>query len=112
MQTICPVIIILLDLFIPTRRSLSRIFCPKNRLLKWNNPPYSPHLAPNYFWLFQKIKNALKGLRFQDTEDIQENVTTAEKAVPQQELQKSFRQWKNRLAKFTAVQGEHFTSSQ
>jgi len=32
--------------------------------------PYSPHLAPNDFWLFSQIKSALKGRRFQVTEDI------------------------------------------
>jgi hypothetical protein len=33
------------------------------------HPPYSRHLAPNDFWPF-KIKSALKGRRFHDTEDI------------------------------------------
>jgi hypothetical protein len=46
------------------------------------DPPYSPDLALNNFWLFQKW-SALKGRRFQDTEDIQKNVT-AVKAIPQQ----------------------------
>jgi hypothetical protein len=32
-------------------------------------PPYSPDLAPNVFFLFPKIKSALKWRRFQDTED-------------------------------------------
>jgi hypothetical protein len=34
-------------------------------------PPPSPDSVPNDFWLFTKIKSALKGRRFQDTEDIQ-----------------------------------------
>jgi hypothetical protein len=44
-------------------------------------------LAPNDFWLFPKIKSALKGRRVQDSEDKKKkkkNVTTALKAVPQQ----------------------------
>jgi hypothetical protein len=52
--------------------------------------PYSPDLALNDFWLFPKLKSALKGQRFQDIEDIQNNVTMALKAVPQQESQKYF----------------------
>jgi hypothetical protein len=32
---------------------------------------YSPDLATNDFWLFPKIKSALNGRRFQDTEGIQ-----------------------------------------
>jgi histone-lysine N-methyltransferase SETMAR len=35
-----------------------------------DHPPYSPDLAPNGFWLFPKMKCALKGPRFQHTEDI------------------------------------------
>jgi hypothetical protein len=31
-------------------------------------------LAPSDFWLFPKIKSALKGQIFQDIEDIQENM--------------------------------------
>jgi hypothetical protein len=34
-------------------------------------PPYSPDLAPSDVCLFQKIKSALKGRRFQDIEDVQ-----------------------------------------
>jgi hypothetical protein len=33
-------------------------------------PPYSPDLAPNDFWLLPKIISALNGQRFQDTADI------------------------------------------
>jgi hypothetical protein len=33
--------------------------------------PYSSGLALNDFWLFPKIKSALKGRKFQNTEDIQ-----------------------------------------
>jgi hypothetical protein len=43
--------------------------------------PYSPDLVPNN--LFPELKFALKGRRFQDTEDIQKNVMTALKAIPQ-----------------------------
>jgi len=42
-----------------------------------------------------KIKSALKGRRFHDTEDIQINVMMALKAIPQQEFQKCFQQWQH-----------------
>jgi hypothetical protein len=48
------------------------------------NQPYSPHLAPNDFCLFPEVKSALKETQLQDTEDIQENVITALKVIPQQ----------------------------
>jgi hypothetical protein len=46
-------------------------------------------LAPHSFWLFTKIKSALKK-KFQDIEDIQQNVTMSLKAVPQQEFKNVF----------------------
>jgi hypothetical protein len=49
------------------------------------HPPCFSDLAPNDFWLFPKIKSALKG-RFQDTEDIQKNVMMALKVIPHQEF--------------------------
>jgi hypothetical protein len=36
------------------------------------HPPYSPDLVPNGFWLFPEIKSALKGRRFQHTEDMKQ----------------------------------------
>jgi hypothetical protein len=55
-----------------------------------------------------QIKSALKGRRFQDTEEIQKKkkkkkVTTALKAIPQQDFQKRFQ---DRWAKRTAAQRE------
>jgi hypothetical protein len=34
------------------------------------HPSYPPDFTLNIFWLFPKIKSALKGRRFQDTADI------------------------------------------
>jgi hypothetical protein len=34
------------------------------------HPPFAPDLAPYDFWLFPEIKIALKGRRYQDTEDL------------------------------------------
>jgi hypothetical protein len=46
------------------------------------HPPCPPDLASNGFSLFPKMKSALNGRRFQDTEDINKNVTTVLKAIP------------------------------
>jgi hypothetical protein len=50
--------------------------------------PCSPDLALNDLCLFPKIKPAIKGRIFQDIENIQEIVSTALEAVPQQKFQK------------------------
>jgi histone-lysine N-methyltransferase SETMAR len=57
-----------------------------------DHPPHSPDLSPNELWLFPKIKSTIQGRRFQDTEDIQKNVTTTLEAIPQHEFEKCFQQ--------------------
>jgi hypothetical protein len=54
------------------------------------HPPCSSDLTLNDFWLFPKIKPALKGRRFQLIEGIQRDVTTALTDIPQQEFKKCF----------------------
>jgi hypothetical protein len=46
-------------------------FVAQKFITEMEHLPSSPDLAPNDFWLFPKIKSALKRQRFQDTEDIQ-----------------------------------------
>jgi hypothetical protein len=73
-----------------------------------DHPPYSPELAPCEFWLFPKLKYALQGQRFADLSDIQRNVKTLLRGIPENDFQGSFLQLHRRLAKCTASQGEYF----
>jgi hypothetical protein len=54
-----------------THKALSvKQFLAQKSITEMEHPSYSPDLVPNDFWLFPKIKSALKGRRFQDIEDI------------------------------------------
>ncbi|UYV78202.1 hypothetical protein LAZ67_16000471 [Cordylochernes scorpioides] len=60
---------------------------------KWPNeilpqPPYSPDIAPNDFFLFPKLKAVLKGRHFDTRDDIIEKSLLALKSIPK-ELYKS-----------------------
>jgi hypothetical protein len=68
-------------------------FLTQKSINEMDYPPFFPDLALNDFWLFPKIKFALKGQRFLDIEDIQKNVTMILETFPQQEFQKYFQQW-------------------
>jgi len=58
-----------------------------------DHPPYSPDLAPCDFWFFPKLKkNALKGQSFADLSDIQRNVKTLLRGIPENDFQGCFRQ--------------------
>jgi transposase len=76
-----------------------REFLAKKSIFKLDHPPYSPDLAPCDFWLFRKLKTALKGHIFSDIADIQGHATTILQSIPEEEFQKCFEQWKHRLTK-------------
>jgi len=58
--------------------------------------PYAPDLAPCNFFLFQKVKSAVKGHHFELMEDIQRSVTQTLKAIPQTAFQECYKQWQHR----------------
>jgi hypothetical protein len=47
-----------------------KLFLAQKSVTEMEHPPCFPDLALNDFWLFSKIKSALKGRRFQNTENI------------------------------------------
>ena len=61
-----------------------REFLAKNSITKMDHPPYSPDLTLCDFWLFPKLKNALKGQRLADLSDIQRNVKTLLQGIPEE----------------------------
>ena len=49
----------------PAHRSvLVKDFLAKNSVITLEHPPYSPELAPTDFYLFPRLKSALKGYCF------------------------------------------------
>jgi transposase len=44
-------------------------------------PPYSPDQAASDYFLFRRMKRALKGKRFQSVEEVREKTTEALKAI-------------------------------
>jgi hypothetical protein len=85
---------------VPAHKAISvKQFLVKKSITEMKHPHYSPD-----FRLFPKIKSALKGRIFQDTEDIQRNVTMAPKAI----LQQSSRNVSNSWVTYIAAPGEYF----
>ena len=46
--------------------NLVQKFLAKPKIVQLRQPPYSPDIAPCAFWMFPKLKMALKGKRFDD----------------------------------------------
>jgi len=71
-------------------------------------PPYSPDLAPNVFWLFSTLKMGHKGTRFATMEDIKWNATAKLQKIPKEAFRRCFQQWQDRWSKWVCAQGSYF----
>jgi len=71
-------------------------------------PSYSPDLSPCDFFLFPRLKNLLKGRHFCTLDNIQKNVTDDLKGIPAEAFQHCYEQWKQRLRRCVAAQGNYF----
>ncbi|CAH2011753.1 unnamed protein product [Acanthoscelides obtectus] len=68
-----------------------------------DHPPYSPDLSPNDFFTFPKIKNRLRGQRFQSPEEAVDALD-----LPANELNKCFENWFERMQMCVNLRGEYF----
>ena len=83
---------------VPAQNALSvKRYLAKNNIPVMEHPPYSPDLAPCYFFLFPKIKSALKGTRFESVDIVKAKATQLLNSVTQNDLQHCFQQWKIRM---------------
>jgi len=57
-------------------------------------PPYSPDLTPGNFFLFEKVKSAVKGYHFEE-QNIRRAVTQALNDFPQASYQECYKQWQH-----------------
>ena len=71
------------------------------------HPPYSPELAAADFYLFLRLKSAMKGRRFYNVTDIIKNATGELKRLVQRGYQKCFQQLYSRWQKCIVVHGEY-----
>ena len=72
------------------------------------HPPYSPDLAPCDFFLFPKVKSALKGTRFTTVESVKTKATEVMNMVSENDFQHCFQQWKIRMERCIDSAGEYF----
>ena len=83
-------------------------FLAKNNIAVLEQPPYSPDLAPCDFFLFPKLKEVIKGTRFQDSEAIKTAVVRELQAISEESFQECVEAWQRRLEKCIRAQGDYF----
>ena len=64
-----------------------------------DHPPYSPDLSPNDFYTFPRIKEKLRGQRFQSPEEAVEAYKTLIFTTPTSEWNKCYKNWFERMEK-------------
>ncbi|UYV77047.1 hypothetical protein LAZ67_14002993 [Cordylochernes scorpioides] len=80
---------------------------------KWPNeilpqPPYSPDIAPNDFFLFPKLKAVLKGRHFDTRDDIIEKSLLALKSIPKELYKNCFDNLGKRWRWCIEARGDYF----
>lgn len=83
-------------------------FLTENKIELMDHPPYSPDLSPNDFFTFPRIKEKLRGQRFQSPEEAVEAYITAILTTPTSEWNKCFKNWFERMEKCIKFHGEYF----
>jgi histone-lysine N-methyltransferase SETMAR len=92
----------------PAHNALSvKQFLADKRIPVLEHPPYSPDLAPCDFYLFPKVKSALKGTHFQSVEEVKAKTAELLNRVTADDLQHCFEQWKARMQRCIDRGGEY-----
>ena len=71
------------------------------------HPPYSPDLAPSDFWLFPKLKEKLRGCRYETIEEMKEAVTKIIDTLTQEDFHGAFQKLLERYNKCIAAGGDY-----
>ena len=69
---------------------------------------YSPDLGPCNFWLFPKLKEKLRGCRYETIEEMKEAVTKVIDTLTQEDFHGAFQKFLERYNKCIAAGGDYF----
>ena len=72
------------------------------------HPPNSPDLAPCDFWLFPKLKEKLRGCRYETIEEMKEAVTKVIDMLTQENFHEAFQKLLERYNKCIVAGGDYF----
>ena len=72
------------------------------------HPPYSPNLAPCDFCLFPKLKENLRGCRYETIEEMKEAVTKVIDMLTQEDFHGAFQKLLEQYNKCIATGGDYF----
>jgi hypothetical protein len=85
-----------------------KTFLGRHKIPVLEHPPYSPDLAPCDFFLFPKIKSALKGTYFESADTVKAKAMEVMKKLTEKDLQHCFQPWKMCMERCRGQRGDHF----
>ena len=83
-------------------------FVMKRQIYLIDHPPFSPDLSQCDYFLFPKLKNAMKGAFYDDVPTIQSSVTQVLKNIPKTEFKKSMDKLVDRPKRCIESNGTYF----
>ena len=94
---------------VPLHRAVAvQEFLARKQVCVLHHPSYSPDLSPCDYFIFPKLKLPLKGRLFEDVQDIQAAVTSSLRAIPQEDVQRSFQSLLDRATCCIDTEGMYF----
>ena len=72
------------------------------------HPPYSPDLAPYDLFLFPRMKDSLRGIRFHSTEELKEASESYLNGLQKKDFEGVFQEWERHMQKCVDVGGNNF----
>jgi [histone H3]-lysine36 N-dimethyltransferase SETMAR len=86
---------------------LTRDYLARKKIKVLRHPPYSPDLAPCDFYIFNKIKNQLKGRIFNSTHQLKLAWASAVGNLSQRDIHTCFRMWFSQCEKCIQNNGDY-----
>ena len=83
-------------------------YLAENRVKSYQNPSYLPDLSLCNFFLFQKLKNKLREIQFNNDEEMLEALDHAIGCLTKEDFQNCFSDWFSRMQKCIDVGREYF----
>lgn len=88
--------------------ALTKVYLENQKVEVLDHPPYSPDLAPCDFYLFPKIKDILRGHRFDDEDEAFERFHEEIKRLTSDDWEKCIASWFGRMEMCISWKGDYF----
>ena len=83
-------------------------FLLENHVEQYENPPYSPDLSPCDFFLFPELKKQLRGIRFNNDNEMLTALAQAIDSLKKEDFKNCFEDWFIRMHKCINAEGQYF----